>query len=176
MAEDAGGVTFRRNWGEAVPPLRDVDGHRTKLSTVLDTMQTSIETLQGISRKKCVGVVWDATDGVAIGAHNIGIEIPDNARIMRSWYEVLVTFTSATDAATISLGLPTDDAAGIVAATAISAGGNIWDAGLHEGIQTGSTANAGEKTTAARQIVATVAVEALTAGKLFFYCEYVVTE
>lgn len=115
-------------------------------------------------------------DGGAIGAISLrGADIPDNSRVVRSFYIVGTTFTSATDAATISIGLPTDDAAGIVAATAISGGGNIWDAGAHEGIQTGTAATFSEKTTAARTPTATIAVEALTAGKLDLFLE-VVTE
>jgi hypothetical protein len=114
------------------------------------------------------------TDGGAIGDITLrGPQIPDNSRVLRGFYEVTTTFTSSTDAATIAIGIPTDDAAGIVAATAISAGGNVWDAGIHETIQTGTTANASEKTTAARAPVATVAVEALTAGSLELFLQVV---
>ncbi len=110
-----------------------------------------------------------------IASHGLGVYLPDNAIITRAWYEVLTTFTSATDAATIAITIPTDDVAGIVAATAISAGGNVWDAGNHEAIQTGTAANYSEKCTAERELTATVAVEALTAGKFRLYCEYVVS-
>src|SRR3990167_11392123 len=48
--------------------------------------------------------------------------LPSGAIVVRSWYEVITTFTSASDAATISIGYPTDDVAGIVAAIAISDG------------------------------------------------------
>jgi hypothetical protein len=111
-----------------------------------------------------------------IASHGLGVYLPDNAIITRSWYEVLTTFTSAgADAGTIALGIPTDDVAGIVAALAISNGGNIWDAGLHEGIQDGAAANMGVKLTAERQLTADVAEQALTAGKLRLYVEYVIS-
>lgn len=130
-----------------------------------------VKPLNGVNR-----YVFDATGGVATGTVTLdGAQIPDNSRVVRSFYEVTTTFTSSSDAATISIGLPTDDAAGIVAATAISAGGNIWDAGVHEGIQTGTAATFGEKTTAARSPVVTVATQALTAGRFELFLE-IVTE
>lgn len=114
-----------------------------------------------------------ATDGGAIGTITLrGTKLPKGARITRAWYEVQTTFTSATDAATIAIGIPTDDATGIVGATAISAGGNVWDAGLHEAIQTGTAATMSEKTTAERALTATIAVEVLTAGKFVLVYEY----
>jgi hypothetical protein len=110
-----------------------------------------------------------------IAKHGLGVYLPDNAIVVRSFYEVLTTCTSATDAATIALGVDTDSEAGIKAAVAISNGANAYDAGLHEGIQDGAVANALTKLTALRELCATVAVEALTAGKLRIYAEYVVS-
>ncbi len=106
-----------------------------------------------------------------------GDSIPDNARVVRSWYEVITTLTSdSTDAATIGLGVETDDVAGITAAVAISAGGNVWDAGLHEGIQVGTAATFGEKTTAeGRRLELVVAVEALLLGKVVLVAEWAIT-
>lgn len=131
--------------------------------------------------KHTVVLGFDATGGKAIGTYTLNtidkktFRLPLNARVTRAYYEVQTTFTSATDAATISLGVPTDDVAGIKAAVAISNGANAWDAGLVEGIQTGTVANAGEKTTSAtRSIQAIVAVEALTAGKFALVIEYVI--
>lgn len=112
-----------------------------------------------------------------IGAHGLGVFLPDNAIIKRSWYSVETTFTSATDAATIALGTPTDgSAAGIKAAVAISNVANAWDAGLVEGIQVGTAATFHARLTAQRELTATVAVEALTAGKLILFVEYVVAD
>jgi hypothetical protein len=103
-----------------------------------------------------------------------GDAVPDNALIVRSWYEVITTLTSGgADAATVALGVETVDEGGIVVAIAISDGSNPWDAGLHEGIQDGTVANFSTKTTAAgRRLVANVAVEALTGGRLILNAEY----
>jgi len=131
--------------------------------------------MHGTSKRVAVGVL-DASAGLAVGAHTFGPEIPDNAVIDRAWYDVLTTFQSATDAATIALGIETDDDECFVAATAISAGGNIYDAGLQATLMDAGQIATAFKTAGARQLVATVAVEALTAGKLVVVAEYTVTE
>jgi hypothetical protein len=128
-----------------------------------------------------LAVTYDFTvDG---GTHNtsygLGVSLPDNAVITRSWYEAFSNFTSATGAAIMSLDIPTDDEQGLVAFTSISStdSGNIWDAGYHEGIQTGTAATFAEKTTAEREITFSIASsENLLQGKATFFIEYVVTE
>ena len=117
-----------------------------------------------------------AVDGGAIGAIGLGVTLPDNAVVKRAWYEVLTTLASATDAATVSLDIPVDDVAGLLAAIAISDATNPWDAGHHECIQDGTAANFSEKCTAARELSMTVAVEALTAGKFILFVEYIVSD
>ena len=116
--------------------------------------------------------------GGAQGVIGLGVTLPDNAIVTRAWYEVLTTLTSGgADAATVSIDIPTDDVAGIVAAIAISDGTNPWAAGLHDAIQTGTAANFAEKCTAARQISITVAGgQDLTAGKFILFAEYVVSD
>ena len=102
--------------------------------------------------------------------------LPNHSYVVRSWYEVITTFTSAgADAGTIALGYDTDGAAAVKAAIAISDGTNPWDAGNHEGIQVGTVAAFGAKTTDNRAVEATVAVDALLAGKLYLFIEYVTT-
>jgi hypothetical protein len=133
------------------------------------------QSADGLHAKRIARATYDfAADGGAVGSIGLGVTLPDNAVIVRSWYTVLTTFTSADDSATVAISIPTDDIAGIVAATAISAGGNVWDAGHHEGIQVGTAATFSEQTTAARELTLTVGVQDLTAGKLILFCEYVV--
>ena len=129
------------------------------------------------------GVTGDRT----IAAHGLGVYIPINAIITKVWYDVITTLTSATDAATIALHLQT--AGDLVAAIAISDATNVWDAGMH-GSKVGYPnfgadaahdtavevaalfAGTFVKMTAEREITATVAVEALTAGKVNVFVEY----
>lgn len=125
-----------------------------------------------------------------IAAHGLGVYIPTKAIITRAWIDVVTTFTSATDAATIAVKLQT--AGDFTVAIAISDASNVWDAGIH-GCLPGSYAEAtvaGDsalldaarvagsffKLTAVREIVATVAVEALTAGKANVFVEYVLSD
>lgn len=147
---------------------------------------------------KVASAVFDPSANAAqrtVAAHNLGVYIPDNAIITRAWYDVITTFTSAADSATIKLGLVTQGDAAFVAAIAISDASNPWDAGLHGTLTAGTTtlteatpntrtqivhaadiAAGYVKTTAERQLVATVGVQALTAGKLILYVEYVISE
>lgn len=111
---------------------------------------------------RVVNAVLDQTLNSAIGVHTLpGATVPAGWIVIAYGYRVITTFTSATDAATIALGVATDGAAGLKAATAISTG-TTWDAGITGLV----TAVAPVFTTAARSLVATIAVEALTAGKL----------
>jgi hypothetical protein len=73
------------------------------------------------------------------------------------------------------MAISVEGANDIVTATAVSAGGNIWDAGIHDIIpdSTGSTA---VKTTQARNVTATIAGQVFTAGKFNVWLEYVIGE
>jgi hypothetical protein len=133
------------------------------------------------------------SSGVAnttIAAHGLGVSLPTKAIIINAWVDVVTTFTSATDAATIAL--MANGAGDLRAAIAISDGSNVCDAGLHgllpgsyaEATVAGDTAvldaarRAGSfiKLTALRELTATVAVEVLTAGKLNIFVEYVLSD
>lgn len=116
-----------------------------------------------------------ATDGGTVGSITLrNATLPNKARVTRAWYEVLTALTSASGASTISFSIPTDDANGILAPIAISDGTTPWALGAHSTIQNGLVTNISEKTTASRNITMVVAGEALTAGKLVLYAEYVV--
>ena len=152
-------------------------GAVTIATGAVDTAMLTSYAADGLHAKRIARATYDfAVDGGVVGDIGLGVTLPDNAVITRSWYSVLTQFTSADDSATVAIGIPTDDAAGIVAALAISGEGDIWDAGLHEGIQTGTAANFSEQTTAARELTLTIGVQNLTAGKLILFCEYVVMD
>lgn len=119
-----------------------------------------------------------ATTGVAA---LFGSAIPDNAVIVRAYYDVTTTFqdngsAGDADSATIKIGVEDQDN-DVVAAVTIANGANAWDSGLHEGIQDG-TAAAMVKLTAARQLAVTWTAgsgdsTALTAGAMEVFVEYV---
>lgn len=108
-----------------------------------------------------------------IDAHGLGVTIPDNAIVVGGFVDVITTFTSAgADAGTIALSV--QSANDIVSAIAISNGGNPWDAGLHAIIPKANTPEStGIKMTDNREVTATVAEQALTAGKAVVYLYYV---
>ncbi len=170
-ANDAGtGITF----------LYEGTGYESTSFASLSALQAAVNLAAPSGTQTYVGIL-DASAGVTIGAHDLldlngnSLVLPDNTRVWDAYYEVVTTFTSATDAGTISLGVATDDVAGIKAAVAISVG-TTYDAAAPKAlIQDGTITNIGEKTTAARAVQATVAVEALTAGKMYVYLECVTT-
>lgn len=120
-----------------------------------------------------------------VAAHGTGVFLPLGAILTNAWTDVKTTFTSSTSAATIALKVQT--ANDIVSAIALNSGSSRWASGLGGtvlGTQAldgnaltainAAAANAAAmiKLTAEREIVATVAVEALTAGKMGIYVEY----
>jgi hypothetical protein len=164
-----------------------------------------VKNKSGVTRTKRTGTVvreiavatFDTaaadSSGVAnttIAAHGLGVYLPTKAIITRVWVDVVTTFTSATDAATIAL--KAQSANDIVSAISIADASNVWDAGIH-GSKIGLPALADTtsetalavsalfaasmlKLTAVRELTATVAVEALTAGKANIFVEYVVSD
>ena len=146
--------------------------------------------------KKLVKVTYDysARDSSnalnsTVAAHGTGVYIPTGAVITNAFYNVRTTFTSGGgDAASIAIAI--EGAGDLKAGIAISAAGDVWDAGIHgclpgsyaEATVAGDTAvlDAARKaasyilTTAQREITFTVgAAQALTAGVLDLYVEYV---
>lgn len=117
---------------------------------------------------------WNGTDenGVAnstIAAHPLALVLPAGTIITNAMYDVNTTFTSASDAATISFGI--GSATDLKAATAISTGTTYDDVTNLVAFTPVSAATA-VKLAAEGQLTATVAVEALTAGEMTLYIEY----
>lgn len=122
---------------------------------------------QKIGRARCE---FTATGGSTIGAHTLGLTIPAKSYVTKAYYKVLTTFTSATDAATIALKVAS--ANDVVSAIAISDVSNPWDVGgLVPTIPTGALSDE-ISVTVDSLVTATVAVEALTAGKLVLWVEF----
>lgn len=141
--------------------------------------------------KEVAVAVFDPSGNTAhrtVAAHGLGVYIPDNAIITKIWYDVITTFTSPTsDGATVALHV--QSANDLLSAIAISDSSNVLDAGIHAGkigfpnfgadaahdsqVEVAALfAATFLKMTAIREITATVAVEALTAGKAVIYVEY----
>lgn len=137
----------------------------------------AISAFTGLTAKQIATFVFDTalTDsaGVSnktIAAHGTGVYLPINAVITKVMFHVKTTFTSATDAGTIAV--KSEAANDLTTAIAISDVSNPWDAGFKAGIPVDTAATA-VFLSAEREIILTVAVEALTAGKLIGFVEYV---
>lgn len=146
----------------------------------------------GLTVPKIAVATFDPSGNTAhrtVAAHGLGVYLPDNAIITRVWVDVVTTFTSATDAGTIAL--KAQSANDLVSAIAISDASNVWDAGQHGAIPNNFALDGNAltqiamgaaraatliKLTAERELTATVAVEALTAGKAVIYVEYVISD
>lgn len=130
----------------------------------------------GLGMKQLAVATFDPSAIAAqrtVGAHGLGVTIPDNAIIVGGFYEVLTTFiTAAADAGTIAL--MAQAANDLVVAITVANVANAWDAGLHAIVPKENTPETtGIKLSAARELTATVAIQALTAGKLALYVVYV---
>jgi hypothetical protein len=114
---------------------------------------------------------FDATGGKATGAHVGDLTLPKGAVVKAAYYKVLTTFTSATDAATIAISVVA--ANDVVSAAAISTG-TTWDAASIpiETVPKVETSTTWLVTTADSPVTFTVATEALTAGKMLVWFEY----
>lgn len=148
------------------------------LAPVVDLLTPQPSSVE-LGVKRFASFEVDYTDIEAQDNKEFGPTFPTGTVVTRAFYLVNDTFTSGgADAATIGIGFTTDSATGIVTATAISAGGNIWDAGWHETTQdTGAVGDfiPAAGTTADRKILFTRAGgQDLTAGNLTLFVEYVV--
>lgn len=104
-----------------------------------------------------------SVDGGAVGSIPLGVSLPDNAIIVEVIRDELTAATSAGSGATIILNVPTD---GNLEQTALTANG-----GAVTLASSGGTA-VPKKLTAARQLQVTIAVEAVTAGKIIYHVRY----
>jgi len=142
--------------------------------------------------KRVAKATFDATGGKTIGAYGTGLRLPKGAIVTDCFYNVRTTFTTASaDAGTIALHIQT--ANDIKSAIAVSDTSNVWDAGVHCGLigspavgSNASTLDAGTALlytakkaasllllTENREVTVTVADQALTAGVMDIYVEYV---
>ena len=153
-------------------------GAVTIAAAAVDESMLADATSDALNVRRIARATYDfAVDGGAISTIGSGVTLPDNAIITKCWFDVSTTLTSATDAATIAINIPTDG--DLHAAIAISEGTNTWDAGIQDCDTKGNdddSKGAYLKLTAAREISWVIAVEAVTAGKFVLFLEYVVSD
>ncbi len=114
----------------------------------------------------------DSADGLnnAVGAHGVGVTLPANAIVVGGFLDVNTAFTTS---ASGTLAIHVQAANDIQTATIVSGApySTIGRKAITPKANTPESTSV--KTTAAREITCTVAVGALTAGKLTGYLYYV---
>jgi len=140
------------NMNNAEPPLKNSRDHGFKTGFAKCVFDTAV-----VAQR-------------AIGAYGCNLVLPAKVLVTGAWYKVLTTFTSSSDAATIAISIVA--ANDVVSAAAISTG-TTWDAGAAvEGVPKIETTSSWLTTTVPVSVTFTVAVEALTAGKMVVWVEY----
>lgn len=163
-------------WTRTTPSPLVVDGTQ---NTAIDASDAAIATLEGASdglgSLRVARATFDPSTTAGLrttGAHGLGVTLPDNAIVVGGFVQVVTTFESAADSATVALKV--QGANDVVSAIAIDDAGDPWDAGLHAIIPKANTPEStGILLSAEREITATVAVQALTAGKAIVFLYYV---
>lgn len=112
-----------------------------------------------------------AASNKTVAAHGTGVTLPQYAIVVGGFFDVNTAFTSAGGTATIAISV--EAANDIQTATAVS--GAPYSAINRKAIvpKANTPESTAVKTTVAREITCTVAVQALTAGKLTGYLYYV---
>lgn len=132
---------------------------------------TFAQSADGLHLKRIVRVTYDvAVDLGTIAAHTLGVSLPANALIQRSWIYVVTQFV---DGGSGTVAFHCEDANNIKTATDIT---GTADGGIIEGAQVGTTATMTGSIAATCEITATVATAEQTAGKAILFVEYVVVE
>lgn len=134
--------------------------------------------VEGVNARRVARALFTYTDQSGSGAHDTGITIPDNAVITGFGYDVTTTIGGdGDDSSTIAIHV--EGANDMVNAVAIQTG-TPWDAGMHEGIPQPDDASTWVKTSQARNITVTVAINstdtALDVGAMVIWVEYIVTQ
>lgn len=128
--------------------------------------------IRNLNALRCVAAQYDfAKDGGAVGDFALGIRIPAGALIIDAFAHVQTAATSADSTATIAL--KAESAGDLFAAAAVS--GAPWSTtGRKQGVPDLATVGDTKIMTAEREITMSIAVQALTAGKINFFVVYVV--
>ena len=135
-----------------------------------------IKSSSGLRVHKVAHAIYDTalTDSAGVSnktvaAHGLGVFLPAKAIIVRSWFQTITGFTSAASTATVAISM---ESAGDIFAALACSDGKLSGAGFVTGIQDGTITHM-VSATVERELVATVAVQAFTAGKLKLFVEYV---
>ena len=145
------------NWG-STPPIT--------LSAALDALAASVS--PSAFGQITVSAVYDfSVNGGAVGTIDLGVQLPANAVIVEVNRDELVTCTSTGSTGTIELKLATD---GNIEQTALAADGT------NHGVANSGGTSLPKKTTVAEDLQVTIAVSAVTAGRVRYFVRYYISQ
>lgn len=128
----------------------------------------------GLGALRCARATYSfAEHGGAVSAIGLGVTLPDNAIVVRSYFHQMLAFTSG-GAATVEIGFAAATAV-LVAQAAFDNAKYALNA-LSEGASTGAASAFYGPLSGAKEIKLTIATSPLTAGKLILYVEYVIAD
>ena len=164
----SGDITFDDNGVTAIGTDKVVTADILD-GTILEADLAAPAGTEGLYPERVAVFIYDvATDLGTVGAHALGVSLPAKAVITRSYFKIITQFTDTT---TGTVALSCEDANNIKTATDITgSSGNAFV----EGASTGAISAAVRGIGAACEITATVADDAMTAGKLIGWVHYVV--
>lgn len=165
----AGGVAqFSDRYTDADAQAAAVADSITDAITDVAPSQNAVYDALAVRKLYAVVADFDCSSGCAIGTKASGITIPDNAIVKQAYYEIISAFASAGGSGTIALNSEgVGDILAPVDADTLS--------GINDGIPTGTATNM-IKLSAARELIMTIATDAMTSGRLKLFVEYVISE
>ena len=138
-------------------------------------LSMAVISADGLNQKRTARATYDvAVDGGTAAAHALGVTIPANAIMVRSWFYTVTQFVDA-GAGTVALHCETANNIFSAADITGNAAGVLVD-GVQQAFATFDGTGAAGVLGSACELTATVATAAQTAGKLILFVEYVVAE
>lgn len=166
---------------KGAPFIPEVDSRFNTLENQQSTNATNITNLQalpanasytadGLSNMRVLRVTYDfAVNGGATGTINLGQALPAKALIKQVWS---YTTTAPLSGGTPAVTLLCEDAANLMASVDLT----TYTIGtIHAGVETGVAGTMVAAIAASCNVSMTIATATLTAGKVTWYIEYVIT-
>jgi len=153
----------------------DVPAEALLIGNSVGKISSLAASADGSMQKRIARATYDvAVDGGAAAAYGLGITIPANAIMVRSWF---YTVTQFVDAGSGTVALSCETANNIFSAADITgnADGVLVD-GVQQAFATFDGTGAAGILGSACELTATVATAAQTAGKLILFVEYLIAE
>ena len=142
---------------------------KDSLGDELQASQKSVDaSADGLNVLKTARATIDASSTLAVGAHGLGVTLPDNAIIVDGRLDIVTAFVSIGGVGT--LALDSEGAGDLLAAVDADT-----LSGVYKTIPVGTAATA-IKMTSANELTATVATAALVAGVAVLFVDYVISE